>query len=230
VVGLFSICALAFKKFWKSRAESSVGGAGLMSSLGKFARQMAPNASRSKKMIEVISNHHLGPKKSIAVVRVAGRMLVLGITDEAINLITQIGDGSEELEDGVDATDLSGILAAETKKAYAAPSAQNVKGAGAMSAGPAIFSDILQSETTKPALGTPVANNKLARPQTTVPAPQRGAARDARVMNYGAETRAPQMQAETPKQALSPQMAQAAVGLSGVRAQIKNKLEGLKQI
>jgi len=46
----------------------------------------------TSKMIEVVSTHHLGPKKSISVVRVGGRTLVLGITNDSINLITQIED------------------------------------------------------------------------------------------------------------------------------------------
>jgi hypothetical protein len=40
-------------------------------------------------MIEVVATHYLGPKKSIHVVRVAGRTLVLGVSDGSINLITE---------------------------------------------------------------------------------------------------------------------------------------------
>jgi hypothetical protein len=40
-------------------------------------------------MIEVVATHYLGPKKSIQVVRVAGRTLVLGVSDGSINLITE---------------------------------------------------------------------------------------------------------------------------------------------
>jgi len=47
-----------------------------------------------------LSNHSLGPRKSIAVVRIGGRRLVLGVTNEAIHLITQL-DGTE---DGVSAS------------------------------------------------------------------------------------------------------------------------------
>ncbi len=43
-----------------------------------------------EKMIEMMATYHLGPKKSIAVVRVADRTLVLGISSETISLITQI--------------------------------------------------------------------------------------------------------------------------------------------
>jgi len=48
------------------------------------------------KMIEVLSNHYLGPKKSISVVKIAGRVLVLGVTNDSVNLITQLpGDGGD---------------------------------------------------------------------------------------------------------------------------------------
>jgi flagellar biogenesis protein FliO len=229
VVALFCSIAFVVKRFWKGRAEAEVSGAGLMNSLGKFTRQLTPQLAqlslkktRSKKMIEVISNHHLGPKKSIAVVRVAGRMLVLGITDEAINLITQISE-----DPNADSSDLEfgggGIEEVLGASGLGAPSA------GAISAGPAIFSDILQAESTKPVMGTPVANGKLARSQvsaTSAPVfPNLPPFKDVRVTNYGmnagsapAAPKAPAINATT------------AASLSGVRAQIRNKLEGLKQI
>jgi flagellar biogenesis protein FliO len=236
VVALFSACALGFKKFWKGRAESSTASAGLMNSLGRFAQNLGHTVTsgkgRSKKMIEVISNHHLGPKKSIAVVRVAGHMLVLGITDDAINLITRIPDGQAEgemeaaLEEAIVGPDLDTVLGKAVKS-----------GAGATSAGPAIFSDILKTETAKPAMGAPIANNRMARPQASMAAnippapvfaPQAKPVKDARVTNYGALLGAQtQVQPTNPPQTIN---ATAAAGLSGVRAQIRSKLEGLKQI
>jgi flagellar biogenesis protein FliO len=235
VVALFSFCALGFKKFWKGRAESSGASVGLMNSLGRFAQNLGHTVTsgkgRSKKMIEVISNHHLGPKKSIAVVRVAGNMLVLGITDDAINLITQISDHQGEmdaaLEEAIVGPDLDTVLGKMPRHSPA-------NAAGAMAAGPAVFSDILKTETAKPAMGTPIANNRLARPQASLavppsPAPQRPQHKDARVMNYGALLGA-QTQAPSPTQNNNAFNATAAAGLSGVRAQIRSKLEGLKQI
>ena len=218
-----------------------------MNSLGKLAQNLGHTVTsgkgRSKKMIEVISNHHLGPKKSIAVVRVAGNMLVLGITDDAINLITRISDGQADNE-GV----TEGMMDAALEEAIVGPDldivlGKNTKqGAGATSAGPAVFSDILKTETAKPAMGAPIANNRLARPQASMtapaaPAPQPKAHpkahKDARVTNYGALLGA-QTQGQPVAQNTAPNNnafnATAAAGLSGVRAQIRSKLEGLKQI
>lgn len=57
-----------------------------------FARFMrnVTGMGTQQKMIEVLATHHLGPKKSIAMVKVAGKTLVLGVTNESINLISQI--------------------------------------------------------------------------------------------------------------------------------------------
>lgn len=55
------------------------------------------------KLIEVVSNHYLGPKKSIAVVKVKGRMLLVGITNESINLISELDDNGLDLSGGVGA-------------------------------------------------------------------------------------------------------------------------------
>lgn len=60
---------------------------------GKLAKK---SLSKNRDMIQVISTHHLDPKKSLAVVKVAGRLLVLGVSNDAINLITQIpSDGAD---------------------------------------------------------------------------------------------------------------------------------------
>jgi flagellar biosynthetic protein FliO len=39
------------------------------------------------KMIEVLNQHHLGPKRSIAVIRVAGEAVLIGVTDHNITLL-----------------------------------------------------------------------------------------------------------------------------------------------
>ena len=39
------------------------------------------------KMIEVLSQHHLGPKRSLAVVRVAGESCLIGVTDQNITIL-----------------------------------------------------------------------------------------------------------------------------------------------
>lgn len=69
------------------KLESHKGLNGLLGSLG---------IGGNEKLIEVLSNHPLGTRKSIAVVRVGGRRLVLGVTNEAINLITALDQESTQ--------------------------------------------------------------------------------------------------------------------------------------
>jgi flagellar biogenesis protein FliO len=125
VIALFGAMALVAKKFvhgrnggndrqLNARLARSVAGesGGWMSALGGIARNAAAGLGRKDKMIEVLSNHHLGPKKSIAVVRVMGRTLVLGVTNDAINLISQISEN--QAADGSDdesSVDLEGLFA-----------------------------------------------------------------------------------------------------------------------
>lgn len=54
-----------------------------------FVRKYGNNktATSSLMQIKVTAQHYLGPKKSIAVIRVAGESLLIGITDNQINLI-----------------------------------------------------------------------------------------------------------------------------------------------
>lgn len=54
------------------------------------------NTNKQKKLINPIENYHFDPRKKISLIRIAGRVLVLGITQESIQLITEIED--EEIE------------------------------------------------------------------------------------------------------------------------------------
>jgi flagellar protein FliO/FliZ len=40
--------------------------------------------------IKIITQHHLGPKKSLAIIRVAGESILIGITDQNINMIKSL--------------------------------------------------------------------------------------------------------------------------------------------
>jgi len=52
------------------------------------------------KMISIESTHYLGPKKSIAIINVQGQRIVVGITNDSINLITRLDDEMENALDG----------------------------------------------------------------------------------------------------------------------------------
>jgi flagellar biogenesis protein FliO len=201
VVGLFSLVALGVKKFVKT-AETGNDNA-LFGALSRFARKnLGVKSSMNKPTVVILTNHHLGPKKSIAVIKVAGRTMVVGITDQSINLISQLASD----EDAMNAMMEFDNPPLEEQPVRTAPekAAPTTPATGATAAGPVVFSKLLQSEATKPSVSTPVINTK----------------KDVRVTAYGSNVSG----------GVTGVSMQAAVGLSGVRAQIKNKLEGLKQI
>lgn len=183
VLGLFGALALLLKRLGRGGAErdsashqlsarlnarlSSGGENGLLGALGQLAQSASRGLGRREKMIEIVSNHYLGPKKSIAVVRIMGRVLVLGVSQDAINLITQIDDGAQAEE--LDLAELGlreGLLgagpapapadrtfeprpASPSPQAAARPASRRQDG-GAMPAGPSIFAGVLREETLRP--------------------------------------------------------------------------------
>lgn len=181
VIAFFGVIALAVKKFTlrntnvgatrrSLNARVRKGENGWLDVLGGIARNATATIGRKDKMIEVLSNHHLGPKKSIAVVRVMGRTMVLGVTNESINLISQIAgdaaglDSAEDLagegfdDSSIDA-DLERILGVKStvpapkKAAPEIPTQPNTSG----------FSALLNSETQKPAGGGKVRSQIRSR-------------------------------------------------------------------
>jgi flagellar protein FliO/FliZ len=52
-----------------------------------------------KARIEILHQFHMGPKKSLALIRVAGEAILVGITDQNINMLKTITLIDDELED-----------------------------------------------------------------------------------------------------------------------------------
>jgi len=52
----------------------------------------SPVATGSSGLIRVISSHHLGPKKSIMLVEVLGEIILLGVSDHQMSMLTTISD------------------------------------------------------------------------------------------------------------------------------------------
>jgi flagellar protein FliO/FliZ len=71
------------------------------------------NGPESLMKIKVLTQFHLGPKKSLAVVRVAGESLLLAITDSQISLIKTLSLLDEELPE-IPAQDFGQALTAQT--------------------------------------------------------------------------------------------------------------------
>lgn len=51
----------------------------------KFATRQGPSVAKTR--INVLTNHHLGPKKNLMIVQVAGETLLLGVTDQNITML-----------------------------------------------------------------------------------------------------------------------------------------------
>jgi flagellar biogenesis protein FliO len=168
--------------------------------------------------VEVLSNHHFGPKRSMAVVKVGGRTLVVGITEQSINLISQLSSEEDAMNALVEFDDPP--LEDNTGSFLSKPSV------GATVAGPAVFAQSVSQSFSK------TLQSEAARPATTSAVAKPRA--DVRVTSYGTSMGAgATAKPAQPAPGLSNSRnvsAQAAMGLSGVRAQIKNKLDGLKEI
>lgn len=65
-----------------------------------FLRKMAqPKNSPSGAKINLLTQHWLGPKKSLAIIRVAGESILIGITDQNINMIKSLSLLDEDIPD-----------------------------------------------------------------------------------------------------------------------------------
>jgi len=112
---------------------------------GAVGRWVRKSLGRTEKMIEVVATHHLGPKKSIHMVKVAGRTLVLGVADDSINLITELNGAATSHSAGAPSVHASGgeedflsALGEQIAQESGRPAAPGV-GTGATVAGPASY-------------------------------------------------------------------------------------------
>lgn len=143
----FGAIAMVLRRFRGRQGEEK--SAGLASALNRIG---VGGFRRNGKMIEVVANHHLGPKKTISVVKVGGRMLVLGVTNDSVNLITQLPAEGPALDMSVGAAKLSmadlDALMEQEGRDSAPPPIQG--GTGATSAGPGVFANLLDIERSTP--------------------------------------------------------------------------------
>ncbi len=59
--------------------------------------------------IQILTQHYLGPKKSLAIIRVAGESILIGVTDQNINMIKSLSLLDDEVPD-VTASDFSKLV------------------------------------------------------------------------------------------------------------------------
>jgi flagellar protein FliO/FliZ len=62
-----------------------------------FAKKVGRPGQAGQTQIKVLTQHYLGPKKSLAIVRVAGESILIGVTDNSINLIKSLSLMDDEI-------------------------------------------------------------------------------------------------------------------------------------
>jgi flagellar protein FliO/FliZ len=83
-----------------------VGGI-LMYAARRWSRQKDKGGKQAR--IDIIHQMHLGPRRSMALVRVSGEVMLIGITDHSINMIKSIALIDDEIENTVKG-DFNGFL------------------------------------------------------------------------------------------------------------------------
>ncbi len=76
-------------------------GGGVFWFLKKYA---VPKGVKSQTQIKVLQQHYLGPKKSLAIVRVAGESILIGVTDSNITMIKSLSLLDDEVPEETPAT------------------------------------------------------------------------------------------------------------------------------
>jgi len=213
IVGLLGIFLMFMKRLKGGKAPASLAKAkGLSGLLGKLSGGLA-----QKNMIEVISTHSLGPKKSIVMVKIQNRMLVLGMTNDAVNLITEFkapsDDGieeDEELAESIDVSDFASNLKRFENAPAAGPSFASSKKSSAL------------GDLAAAALG-------VAKPKAPPSPAVSQAARAATSAYQSAGTHAPAGASAAGSPAFA-QVVKEESTKTSIRAQIKSRVGGMKQL
>lgn len=91
-----------------SFAILTIVGAGMIFASKRWTKRKDTVAQGAR--IEFMHQHHLGPKRSLALIRVAGETMIIGITDAHINLIKTITIIDTEMENAFVAPDFNHFL------------------------------------------------------------------------------------------------------------------------
>ncbi len=62
-----------------------------------FIRRNSKPIANSSMQIKVLTQHHLGPRKSLAIIRVAGESILIGVTEQNISMIKSLALLDEDL-------------------------------------------------------------------------------------------------------------------------------------
>ncbi len=207
VLGIFGLFVMFLKKVKSGDAKSAKSARG---GIGGFLNKLS-GAGAAKAMIEVVATHHLAPKRSIVVVRVQDRMLVLGMTNDAVNLITEFKANEEgEAEENIGIGDFAASLKKfENEDNPVAPTAKLASKAN--------LGDIaaVALGLAKPRPPSAPKASAAANAYQTVAQPPAAGATAA-----GGPTFSPALAAALKEPSVKP----------SIRAQIKDRVQGMKQL
>jgi|GEM_PF-1165107 len=206
VLGLFGLFVMFLKRIKTGGAKNAKSAKG---GIGGFLNKIS-GAGAAKAMIEVVATHHLAPKRSIVVVRIQDRMLVLGMTNESLNLITEFkagedGEADENIGIGDFAASLKKFETEEPAPMAKLPSRANL------------------GDIAAAALG-------LAKPRpASVPKSSAAAHAYQSVAQPNSATGATATGGPSFSPALAAALKEPSVK-SSIRAQIKDRVQGMKQL
>jgi flagellar protein FliO/FliZ len=86
-----------------------VVGAGAYIYLRKYSKNNF--AAGKNNQIKVLTQHYLGPKKSLAIIRVAGESILIGVTENNINMIKSLALLDDEVPEEVHSSNFADIFA-----------------------------------------------------------------------------------------------------------------------
>lgn len=109
-------------KVFVSMAVISLLAGGLLYFSRWYSKNHRVNESTNK--IRILTQHFLGPRKSLAIIRVAGETLLIGVTDQNISMLKSLSLLDEEVPDNV-ANSFQSSLENASKKNDRSVSSQN---------------------------------------------------------------------------------------------------------
>jgi flagellar biogenesis protein FliO len=110
---------LALVKKFKSGSNEQMN---LVNAIKSFAQG---KLQKPDPLIEVVSSHYLDQKKRIAVVKVAGRLLVLGVSSDSINLITQLSESQDSIPESE--SEFEDLISSKTNEGSKTPVPSSVR-------------------------------------------------------------------------------------------------------
>ena len=207
--------------FFLNRMKNSGQSKGLKNFLGKLG---GPGGGK-KKVISVVASLPLGPKKSITVVQIQNRMLVLGMSNDAVNLITEFKADDEDfdLADAMNLKDLASGLKDLEDDEIVRPTARAPRIAVDERSEPRLATRAGQVAPSLSANVSASANAAAVRPAPTFAA-ARGAAQVSAYRDAAGSA------ANSKPASAFGDILREETARGGVRAQVRSRLEGMKPL